>query len=234
MLSAPSIVKSVIILPAFNESQIIEKVIATLPHKIKGITKLQVLVVDDGSMDSTAQIANDKKNVIVLRHIINRGLGAAIKTALQWAKKENYDIAITFDSDGQHDPGDIEKVVKPIIFKKADLVIGSRFKKNQNLPSDRKIINWLANFITFIMFGVFSSDSQSGLRAFSKKAIELIDFKADRMEFSSEILVEAKRNNLKVVEVPIKAIYTNYSRAKGQKNTNALPIFTRLLLKMFR
>lgn len=226
-------VRAVIILPALNESQAIKQVLATLPKKIKGTSRLQVLVVDDGSTDATAAIAKSK-DAILVQHLLNRGLGAAIKTGLQWAKRETCDIAITFDSDGQHDPDDIEKVVKPILLKKADLVIGSRFKKNQDIPKDRIIINWLANFATFLMFGVFSTDSQSGLRAFSKKAIDLIDFKADRMEFSSEILVEAKRNNLKVIEVPIKAIYTNYSRTKGQKNTNAVPVFTRLILKMFR
>lgn len=225
--------KAIIILPALNESRIIKRVLAALPKKIKGISRLHVLVVDDGSTDTTADIAKSQKAILV-HHLINRGLGAAIKTGLQWAKKEECDIAITFDSDGQHDPRDILAITKPLVEKKADLVIGSRFKKPQKLPIDRVVINWLANFATLIMFGVFSTDSQSGLRGFSKKAISLIDFKADRMEFSSEILVEAKRNKLKVIEVPINAIYTAYSRKKGQKNTNALPVFTKLLLKMFR
>ena len=84
------------------------------------------------------------------------------------------------------------------------------------------------------MFGVHSTDSQSGLRAFSKKAMAQIDLKADRMDFSSEILIEAKRHNLKIEEIPIKAIYTDYSRKKGQKNLNAIPVFARILIRFLR
>lgn len=233
MLPALKNVKVVIIVPALNESAVIAKVLKGLPKKLKGISKIDILVVDDGSSDNTLKIAKSA-GVNVIRHIVNRGLGAAIKTGLYWARSKNADIAITFDSDGQHNPHDIPRILEPILKKRADLVIGSRFLKKQGVPVDRLIINWLANIATFIVFGVFSSDSQSGLRAFSQKAIELINFKADRMEFSSEILVEAKRHNLKIKEIPIKAIYTTYSRAKGQKNLNAIPVFGRILMRFLR
>ena len=233
-MPAPKLsVKAVIIVPVFNEEAQITKVIRFIPKSIKGLKKIEVLVIDDGSTDKTKELAS-KANIHVISHILNRGLGAAIKTGLDWAKTHNFDIAITFDGDGQHDPSDISKLIKPILEKKADLVIGSRFKKRQKVPFDRLIINWFANFATFILFGVFSTDSQSGLRAFSKNAIKRIDFKADRMEFSSEILLEAKRNHLKVQEIPTRAIYTSYSRAKGQKNTNAIPVFSRYLVRLLR
>lgn len=225
--------KAVIIVPALNESKVISEVLSGLPRKIIGINNLEILVVDDGSGDDTSKIAKEA-GVNVVRHIVNRGLGAAIKTGLTWAKKENADLAITFDSDGQHNPGDIPKLVGPIVKNQADLVIGSRFKVRQNIPADRLILNWLANLTTYLIFGVASSDSQSGLRAFSREAMNLIDYRADRMEFSTEILVEAKRNNLKVQEVPISAIYTEYSRKKGQSNLNAFPVFVRILLKFLR
>ena len=228
-------VKTVIILPAFNESVVIYKVLKSLPTKIHNISKIEYLVVDDGSTDDTfGEILKLKSEVKIVRHILNRGLGAAIKTGMAWAKSVNADVVVTFDSDGQHDPGDLDSIIKPIVNKKADIVIGSRFFKKQYIPPDRIFLNWFANFATFILYGVYSTDSQSGLRAFSKKALGLIDFKADRMEFSSEILLEAKRNNLKIVEVPIKAIYTEYSRKKGQKNINAIPIFARFLVKLLR
>ncbi len=233
LLPARKSVKALIIVPAFNESKIIYKVLKSLPKKINGISHIDTVLINDGSVDSTALEAQ-RAQVKVVSHIINRGLGAAIKTGLEIAKRKSLDLAITFDGDGQHNPKDIQKMVDPIISKQADLVVGSRFKKRQPLPLDRIIINWLANFVTFILSGILSTDSQSGLRAFSKKAINLIDFKADRMEFSSEILLEAKRNNLKVVEVPIDAIYTDYSRKKGQKNLNAIPVFSRLVLKLLR
>jgi len=226
-------VKAQIIVPAFNESQIIFKVLTSLPKKLKGISVIETILVNDGSQDDTLKQAK-KANVQTVSHAINRGLGAAIKTGLELAKKKSADIAITFDGDGQHDPADIAKIVEPIIKKKADLVIGSRFKKLQNVPIDRLILNWFANLATLMMFGVISTDSQSGLRAFSKKALNLIDFKGERMDFSSEILLEAKKHNLIIAEVPIKAIYTPYSRTKGQKNLNSLAVFGRFLVKVFR
>lgn len=225
--------KAVIIVPALNESLVLAEVLRGIPKKLKGISQLSALVVDDGSSDDTAGIAQ-KAGVLVIRHVINRGLGAAIKTGLTFARYKNADIAVTFDADGQHNPQDLPKIIKPILDKKADLVIGSRFLKKQNIPLDRLVLNWFANLATLIFFGALSTDSQSGLRAFSKKAIELIDFKADRMDFSSEILLEANKHKLRVVEVPIQAIYSDYSRAKGQKNLNAIPTFTRLVVKLFR
>lgn len=225
--------KTVIIVPALNESAVIFKVLKSLPKKISPSSKVEIVVVDDGSTDRTAQEA-ERAKVYVVRHLINRGLGAAIKTGMQWAIKSGADIAITFDADGQHNPKDVKKVIEPIISKKADISIGSRFKKRQSVPFDRFVLNWLANLVTLFLFGVYSTDSQSGLRAFSKKALGLIDFKADRMEFSSEILLEAKRNNLRIKEVPITAIYTPYSRKKGQRNLNAIPVFMKTLARMAR
>ena len=225
--------KVVIVLPAFNEAAVIHKVLKSLPKRLKFIRQVEVLVVNDGSTDDTFYEAR-RANVQVLNHILNRGLGAATKTGIFWAKRKKADILVTFDADGQHDPNDIEKVIRPIVTRKADLVIGSRLKKKQSMPPDRLVLNWFANLATLFLFGVFSTDSQSGLRAFSQKALSLIDFRGERMDFSSEILLEAKRHNLKIVEVPVKAIYTSYSRVKGQKNFNALPIFARLLVKLLR
>lgn len=225
--------KAVIIVPAFNEESVILKVIDSIPKRIKGLERIQILLVDDGSTDNTKILATHT-NVMIASHILNRGLGAAIKTGLEWARINNFNLAITFDGDGQHDPSDISKIIKPILENKTDLVIGSRFKKKQKVPTDRLIINWVANLATFFLFGAFSTDSQSGLRAFSKKAIREINFRADRMEFSSEILLEAKRHSLRVAEVPIRAIYTSYSRAKGQRNTNAIPVFTKYLFRLLR
>lgn len=225
--------KLAIIIPAFNEGKVIFSVLNSIPSKIKGVSKIEKTVVDDGSRDNT-QEESLKAGANVLRHHINRGAGAATKTGIIWAKKKEPDIIITFDADGQHNPKDIEKIIKPILENRADLVIGSRFKSKQAIPLDRYLLNWSANFITFLLFGVFSTDTQSGLRALSKNAYNLIDFKNDRMEFSSEILIEAKKHNLRKTEVPVDAIYTKYSRNKGQKNTNSVAIFARFLIKLFR
>ena len=225
--------KALVVVPAFNEAAVIHIVLKSLPKKLPGISELKVVVINDGSTDLTQEEAR-RAGVELLTHSINRGLGAAIKTGLEVAKRGTYDLMVTYDGDGQHDPEDIQRVISPIVLNNSDLVIGSRFKRRQKVPIDRLILNWLANLVTFMISGVFSTDSQSGLRAFSKKAIDLIDFKADRMEFSSEILLEAKKHNLRVTEVPIRAVYTEYSRKKGQKNLNAVPVFSRLVLKLLR
>lgn len=225
--------KLLIIIPAYNESAQINRVLKNLPKKIDSISKINIVVVDDGSTDETVRKIKSKK-IKIIRHLINRGAGAATRTGIEYAKKTKTDIAVTFDADGQHNPQDIVKLLKPIVKDKADLAIGSRLKRPQKMPFDRFILNWIANFITLILFGVFTTDSQSGLRAFSKKAISLIDFKNDRMEFSSEILWEARRNNLRVVEIPTAAIYTVYSRQKGQKNTNAFSVFLKYLIQFLR
>lgn len=225
--------KAVIVIPAFNESEVIHKVLKSLPKRLKGISDIDIVVVNDGSTDETLKeiIA---ANANFVNHLINRGVGAATKTGIHWASDKNADIVVTFDADGQHHPGDIEKIIKPILAKKADVVIGSRFKRQQRVPLDRLFLNWFANIATLFLFGIYSTDSQSGLRAFSKKALKLVDFKAERMEFSSEVLLEAKRHNLKIAEVPIHAIYTDYSREKGQKNLNAIPIFAKFLVRLLR
>lgn len=222
-----------IIVPALNEGKVISRVLNSLPKKISGVSNIQIVVINDGSSDNTAVEAKNA-GATVLSHVVNRGLGAAIKTGLSWAKKENTDILVTFDADGQHNPEDIVRIIKPVLSQKADVVIGSRFKTKQKVPFDRLILNHIANFVSLVLFGIKSTDTQSGLRAFSKKSIELIDYKADRMEFSSEIFLEAKKHNLKVTEIPIEAIYTDYSRSKGQKNTNAIPIMLRFLVKFLR
>lgn len=226
-------VKVVIVVPVFNESAVIYKVLKAIPKKISGVSEIDVIVINDGSTDNS-QSEVKRAGFSTVDHAINRGLGAAIKTGMEYAKVKKADIMVTFDGDGQHEPSDIERIILPIVQKKADLVIGSRFKKSKNIPLDRFFLNWFANLMTFLLYGVATTDSQSGLRALSKKAFGLMDFKGERMDFSSEILLEAKRNNLKIAEVPIQAIYSEYSRKKGQKNLNAIPTFSRFLVRLLR
>ena len=226
-------IRLVVIVPVFNESAVIYRVLKAIPKKIRSVSEIDVAVINDGSTDNS-QFEVKRAGFSTVDHVINRGLGAAIKTGMEYAKEREVDIMVTFDGDGQHDPSDIGKIILPIIQKKAELVIGSRFKKSKNVPLDRFFLNWFANVVTFLFYGVVTTDSQSGLRAFSKKALNVVDFKGERMDFSSEILLEAKRNNLKIAEVPIRAIYTEYSRKKGQTNLNAIPTFARFLVRLLR
>jgi glycosyltransferase involved in cell wall biosynthesis len=220
-------------IPAYNEAEMIGKVVTALPKTIRGIKEVDILVVDDGSTDNTRAIAK-KHGAKVAVHLLNRGLGGALKTILGYAKETNYDLLVTFDADGQHEGQEIEKLINPIINNKADVVIGTRWKNEGKKPIVRFVVNQLANVVTYLLFGMYSSDSQSGMRAFNRKAIGKINLQTDGMEVSSEFFREIYTHKLKYLEIPIKAIYTDYSKSKGQRITNAPNIFFKLLLRLFK
>ncbi len=194
----------------------------------------EILVVDDGSTDETGKMARAAGSKVI-RHPINRGLGGALGTGLYWAKIKDFDFCATFDADGQHDPSDLRKVLRPLYYNEADVVIGTRTMMGwKEIPRDRKIILAVSNWLTWWLFGIKTSDSLSGFRGFNRKAIEKIQLRTDRMEVSNEFFSEIKRHKLRLAEVPIRVIYTDYSRSKGQKNSNAFNVGVKLLLRMFR
>jgi glycosyltransferase involved in cell wall biosynthesis len=222
-----------LIIPAFNEERAIGATLANLPRRVEGVNHVTVVVVDDGSTDGTAEVVRrcGDDRVVLLRHAINRGLGGALGTGLAYARRNRADFAVTYDADGQHAPDDIAKIIQPLLAGKADAVIGSRLLTPKGMPWYRVVGNFGLNVITFFMFGLWTTDSQSGLRAFSLAAIERIEVRNDRMEVSSEFVREIGRKRLRFAEVPIQAIYTDYSLAKGQSNWNAFNIIFRLLLQ---
>lgn len=223
--------KLLVIIPAFNEASVIGSVIQSAR---KSLPSASILIVDDGSQDDTYAVSQ-KHGVMVVRHILNRGLGGAITTGLSFAKLHGYEIAITLDADGQHDPQDALPMIDLITQHNYDIVIGTRLAKGaRHMPSDRRVLNWLANTLTYVLFGVRTTDSQSGFRAFNRKAIESISLKTERMEVSSEVFAEIKRLKLRFAEVPITVIYTHYSRSKGQQNSNKWSVGYKLMLRLFR
>lgn len=227
--------KLTIILPAFNESEVIASVIKNIRAVLPALKlKTEIVVVNDGSTDNTAKKAQTA-GATVITHKLNRGLGASLGTGLAYARKHGVDLAITMDSDGQHDPQDIAKLISPIRKGQADVVIGSRMLiKGSSMPKERQIANRISNFLTWVLFGMKTTDSLSGFRAFDKKAIQKIKIRTERMEASNEFFQQIKINHLKLMEVPIRVIYTDYSLAKGQKPGNAVAILFRLLLRLFR
>lgn len=213
-----------IIIPAYNE----EKTIAEVVRRAKKHSS-KVIVIDDASSDNTSKIAT-MEGAKVYKHSINRGLGGSLGTGFKVALIENTEILITLDADCQHDPEDIPAIIRPITDGQADVVIGSRFLSRQNMPALRRLYNNLSNIITFSLFGVKTTDSQSGFRAFNKRAIESIKIKSNRMEVSSEIIKEIGLRNLRMKEIPIKAIYTEYSLSKGQGFIVGIKTFLKLLI----
>ena len=221
--------KLAIILPAYNESKVLADVLKTLPKKITKIDQIQTIVVDDGSADNTFEIAK-KYADYALRHQINLGVGGATLTGMTFARKIKADIAIVMDSDGQHDSSDIEKMIQPIVDGKVDITIGSRLINPKGMPKIKIITNKIANFITYLFTGVWVTDSQTGFRAYSKNALNKIKINTTGYEFCTEIFKELRKNNLKFIEIPIKVIYSDYSRKKGQSIANSVNIIIKLLL----
>jgi glycosyltransferase involved in cell wall biosynthesis len=222
--------KMLVIIPAFNEEKVIGSVVGECKSWVK---RADILVVDDGSSDKTGEKAL-KSGAMVVKHVLNRGLGGAIGTGIKFARDNNYELAITIDADGQHDPKEIKSFVEPIKRKKADVVIGTRMKNRFQVPIDRRIIITLSNLLTFVFFGFWTSDSLSGFRGFSKKALSKINIRTQRMEVSNELFSEIGKHNLKYKEIPIRVKYTEYSRSKGQTNLNAINVLFKLLLRLAR
>ena len=217
-----------IVVPAYNEAGPIAGVIASL--RAAGYDR--VLVVDDGSADDTAGQAR-QAGAMVIRHVINRGVGGALGTGFAAAAWLGAAAVVTIDADGQHDPREVAAVVAPILEGRADVVVGSRLRQRRQMPWYRRCANQVANCLTFMIFGKWSSDSQSGLRAFSRTAIERMEIKTSGFEVCSEVIGEVGRLGLRYAEVPIRAIYTEYSLSKGQSFGNGIRTLAHLILRRY-
>ena len=215
-----------VVIAAFNEEKKIVEVVENLVKR--GYS--QIIVVDDGSADLTYQKAS-LTPAIVLRHIINRGQGAALKTGIDYALEQGAEVIVTFDADGQHQAEDIVRLIRPIAEKKAEVVLGSRFLRNSsNTPWIRKMFLKGGALIFRVMYGVKLTDSHNGLRALSRKAALKINITQDGMEHASEIVEEIGRKKLRYREVPVTIRYTEYSLKHGQRTSNAFRILFKMIL----
>lgn len=218
-----------VILPAYNESAVICDVIKNAVSIFKKSTyTIDIVVVNDGSKDTTASEAA-KGGAIVINHILNSGAGSATATGLSYASQNNYDAAATMDADGQHDPKDVLKGFDELFKTRGDLLIGSRLIDSRGMSRVKVIGNWGLSFITRILFGIKSTDSQSGLRIFNRRALAELRWTTNGYEFCSEMLWRANQLDLVIDEFPIQAIYTEYSKGKGQNNWNAVNIIKSLV-----
>ena len=196
--------KIIVGIPAFNE----EKNIASIITRLSGVVDT-ILVCDDGSTDLTSEIAK-KMGVLVIKHEKNLGYGGAIRSIFLKAKEMDGDILVTFDADGQHRIEDIKNVINPIVKENADLVIGSRFldDSEKEVPRYRKVGIKVITKITNASINEQLTDSQSGFRAYSKKVVDELNPSELGMGISTEILIKASSKNFKILEVPIKILYS--------------------------
>lgn len=200
-----------IVIAAFNESNRITKVISGL--RDNGYHN--IVVVDDGSSDNTCQILHNLP-VYTLKHLINRGQGAALQTGITFALQNDAQYIITFDADGQHRVEDIPAMLKPIESQKADVTLGSRFLGSSiNMPFTRYLSLKIGIIIQWIFYGVLLSDVHNGFRCFSASAAKNIHIRSDRMEHASEIIEQIKHLKLRVKEIPVTILYNDETLQKG-------------------
>lgn len=194
--------KLVVVIPAYNEENTIGSVVLKTRRQADNI-----IVVDDGSTDATADIASDA-GAVVVRHAHNRGKGQALNTGFQKARELNADIVVTIDADGQHLPEELDGVVAPVLTEKADLVVGSRYLSGGNgVPRHRIWGHKVFNLITGWTSGTLSTDSQSGFRAFSRAALDRVSFSSTGFSVESEMQFLAREHKLRLFEAPVTIRY---------------------------
>ena len=207
-----------VVVPAYNEAPVIASVIADLRRYAS-----RVVVVDDCSTDDTANAARDA-GAAVLRHLINRGQGAAIQTGLDFALRSGASAIVTFDADGQHSADDLPLLLEPVRRGRADFALGSRFIGGSHVPPLRRLTLKLAVLFTRLTSGLRVTDAHNGLRAFSRRGAQSIHIRLDRMAHASEIMDQIRASDLPYVEVAVRVRYTAYARHKGQRGVHAIRV----------
>lgn len=193
-------------IPAYNESSRIGKTVLDVSQYVD-----KVIVCDDGSTDDTVSEA-ESVGAYVIRHQKNLGKGAAMKDLFKFARFSNADVLVTIDADGQFLPKEIPKLIKPIIEHNADIVVGYRFDDKTEMPKYRKFGNEVLDKITKLAEDLPIRDTQSGFRTYSREAIKKIEFVTEGFGADSEILINAAKNGLKMVEEKVTVIYNTGGR----------------------
>ena len=210
-------------IPCFNEERFIGSVVVKVKKYID-----KVIVIDDGSTDATAEVA-EAAGALVVRHQRNQGKGVAIRSAFEWAKEAGCKALVLLDGDGQHEPANIPDVLRPVLDGEADMVVGSRFLADKGqVPRHRKIGQGVLTSIINLGSRVKLSDSQSGFRAFSAKAIEVMAFREEGLSVESEMQLSASSSGLRVIEVPIDVYYLD--KAKRSPVEHGINVLSRIMV----
>ncbi|HEV8285099.1 MAG TPA: glycosyltransferase family 2 protein [Chitinophagaceae bacterium] len=215
-----------VIVPAYNEDEIIQSVIKELlPYNYT------LVIVDDGSSRNLYSLIKNLP-VYILRHAINMGQGAALQTGIEFALSKNAEYIVTFDSDGQHAADDIDKLLEAFSDNDVDVVLGSRFINGSahNITIKRKLLLKIARYLNYFFTGLLLTDAHNGLRAMNRIAASSIRLQENRMAHATEILAQIKKAKLRFKEVPVHVYYTDYSKRKGQSAWNSFRIFFDVLL----
>ncbi len=201
----------VCLIPAYNEARHISGVVKSVRSFVN-----EVVVIDDGSTDETATRAKEA-GATLLKHVVNRGQGAALRTGSKYALARGADIIVHFDADDQFQAEEIPALTAPLIAGQAAAVLGSRFlAKKSALPWQKRLVVWpLARLVNRWLFKIRLSDPQSGFRAFSRETAEKIQIESDGMAHCSEILYQLFKYKIPLLEVPITVRYHDYGQGFG-------------------
>ncbi|HLA21904.1 MAG TPA: glycosyltransferase family 2 protein [Nitrosopumilaceae archaeon] len=228
--------KLVVLIPAFNEEPNIEESVLGIPRKIMGVDKVEVLVVDDGSRDKTAELAFNAGADKVISHKRNMGVGAAFMTGIRNAISMNADVVVTVDADSQFDSNQIPEIIVPILNHQSDVVIGSRFltSRPKNIPRVKMLGNRIFSKIVSWLTGQKFTDTQTGFRAYSREALLSVSIVND-FTYTQEVLIDLKFKGLQIGEVPVSVSYDEKRKSRVVKNvfnysSRALSIIIRTLV----
>lgn len=215
-----------VIVRAYNEAAALGDVVRSLLA-----ANCRVVVVDDGSSDATAAVARSLA-VRLVRHAVNLGPGAALQTGLAAALATGATTIVTFDADGQHAVGDLERLVEPIVSGRADAVFGSRFLRAEDrrlVPWSRRLLLRGAVVVNFLFTRRWLTDAHNGLRALSAELARTIELEERSFAYASELQAKIVRGGWRLLEVPVSIRYSERSLAKGQKGWNAVNVVLDLL-----
>ncbi|MBI2985983.1 MAG: glycosyltransferase family 2 protein [Deltaproteobacteria bacterium] len=197
-----------VVIPCLNEGQTIGSLIQAIPRSIQGVSRMECLVIDDGSVDRTAQIA-EESGATVIRHSRNRGLGFAFESAVKHALRNGYDVMVNIDGDGQFDPRDIPKLIAPVVNREADFVTASRFLDPGNYPKMPRLNFWgnlaMSSLISFLSGQKFY-DVSCGFRAYSLEALVTLNLQG-QFTYTQETFLNLSFKKLAIKEVPVQVRY---------------------------
>jgi glycosyltransferase involved in cell wall biosynthesis len=211
--------KLVVLIPAYNEEEFIGKTILDIPRKIDGVDSVKVLVIDDGSIDKTVDIATEAGADKIISLGKNMGVATAFMTGVRNAISMNADILVTIDGDGQFPPKQISEIVVPIVNSQYDMVSGARFTREvpKDYPKLKLIGNKLFSKMVSLVVGQTFVDTQTGFRAYSKNAMLNISIISE-YNFAQEVIIDLVFKGFSIGEIPVKVLFDKNRKSRIVRN----------------
>ena len=217
-----------VLIPAYNEEKTVGEVVTKVLKKVNN-----VLVVDDGSTDNTADMAR-KAGATLVSHTQNQGKGQAKQTGFDWLLKKNFDVVITMDADGQHSPEDLPKFLKLWSRTKADIIIGNRMRDTRDMPYIRYLTNRFMSLTNSLIVGQRFEDTQCDYRLISRGVLEKIRIATARFEADVEFLFRAAQYGFRIISMPVRTIYIPGRQSKIRPLRDTFRYIRLCLKEIFR